>query len=219
MNQHMRHAQLRFYLLVLLLVIAALFLRSHSRAEVLPPRDELGSFPVRVAAWTGRDIVISEETRRILGDGEFLHRVYRSSQDEAAVEFFLAFFPSQRTGSSIHSPKNCLPGAGWVPVESSHVALERPGGKRAYVNRFIIQKGTNRQLVLYWYQSHDRVVASEYWAKFYLVADAIHLNRSDGSLVRVITPLTESESIESGERRARDFAAGLWPILDHYIPR
>jgi EpsI family protein len=210
---------MRFYFLVFLLAMTAVFLRSRSRAEVLPPRDELGSFPVRVAAWTGRDIVISEETRKILGDGEFLHRVYRSSQDEPAVEFFLAFFPSQRTGSSIHSPKNCLPGAGWVPVESSHIPLRDSDGKTISVNRFIIARGPDRQLVLYWYQSHGRVVASEYWAKFYLVADAIHLNRSDGSLVRVITPLTRSESLESGQQRAVEFAQAILPVLDNYIPR
>ena len=163
--------------------------------------------------------MISEETRKILGDGEFLHRVYRSSQDEPAVEFFLAFFPSQRTGSSIHSPKNCLPGAGWVPVESSHIPLRDSDGKTISVNRFIIARGPDRQLVLYWYQSHGRVVASEYWAKFYLVADAIHLNRSDGSLVRVITPLTRSESLESGQQRAVEFAQAILPVLDNYIPR
>jgi len=219
MSQLSHSTSMRFYFLVFLLAMTAVFLRSRSRAEVLPPRDELGSFPVRVAAWTGRDIVISEETRKILGDGEFLHRVYRSSQDEPAVEFFLAFFPSQRTGSSIHSPKNCLPGAGWVPVESSHIPLRDSDGKTISVNRFIIARGPDRQLVLYWYQSHGRVVASEYWAKFYLVADAIHLNRSDGSLVRVITPLTRSESLESGQQRAVEFAQAILPVLDNYIPR
>ena len=214
-----RIALLRFLLLLSLLVFAAVFLRSRSRAEVLPSRNDLSSFPGQVAGRTGREVVISDEIRRILGDGEFLHRIYWSPQGQPPVEFFLAYFPSQRTGSSIHSPKNCLPGAGWVPVESSHMPLRKSDGQTILVNRFIIARGTDRQLVLYWYQSHGRVVASEYLAKFYLVADAIRLNRSDGALVRIITPLVGSETTEGGSQRAEAFTQAILPVLDTYIPR
>lgn len=218
MSQHSNSSPLRFYLLVFLLATTAVFLRSRSRAEVLPQRSQLSSFPLQMGEWAGREVAINDATLKILGDGEFLHRIYVNSSGIAPVDFFIAYFPSQRTGSTIHSPKNCLPGAGWVPVESIHLPLRKPDGQTIVVNRYVIAKGPDRQLVLYWYQSHGRAVASEYWAKVYLVADAIHLNRSDGSLIRVITPLTRTESIESGQQRAVEFAHQILPVLDSYVP-
>ena len=148
-----------------------------------------------------------------------MQRIFRRPADNMAIELFVAYFPTQRTGSSIHSPKNCLPGSGWVPVESRRVSLERPGGTVITVNRYVIRKSSARQLVVYWYQAHDRVVASEYWAKFYMVADAFSLNRTDGSLVRLITSLDQSESAEDGQKRLESFLSSLFPVLPEYIPR
>lgn len=219
MSQPSNSSPWRFYLLVFLLAITAVFLRSRSRAEVLPQRSQLSSFPVQVGEWTGREVAISDDFLRILGNGEFLHRIYASPSGTTPVDFFIAYFPSQRTGSTIHSPKNCLPGAGWVPVESTHLPLIKPDGQTIVVNRYVIAKGPDRQLVLYWYQSHGRVVASEYWAKFYLVADAIHLNRSDGALVRIMTPLAPEESVDHGQQRALQFGQLFLPTLDEYIPQ
>ena len=219
MSQPSIPSALRFFLLVFLLAMTAVFLRSRSRAEVLPQRSQLSAFPLQVGEWTGRDVAIADATRKILGDGEFLHRIYVSSSGITPVDFFLAYFPSQRTGSTIHSPKNCLPGAGWVPVDSIHLPLKKPDGQTIVVNRYVIAKVTDRQLVLYWYQSHGRVVASEYWAKFYMVGDAIRLNRSDGGLVRVMTPLAPEESVDHGQQRALQFGHLLLPALDEYIPQ
>ncbi|MFB3921497.1 MAG: exosortase C-terminal domain/associated protein EpsI [Terriglobia bacterium] len=218
MSQRSNSSSLRVYLLVFVLVVSAIFLRTRSGAEVLPQRSQLSSFPLQLGEWTGRDVSISESILKILGSGEFLHRVYMSPSERIPVDFFLAYFPSQRTGSTIHSPKNCLPGAGWVPVDSAQVPLRRPDGQTIVVNRYIIAKGPDRQLVLYWYQAHGRVVASEYWAKFYLVADAMHLNRSDGALVRVMTPLAQDESVDDGLQRTLHFGQLFLPILDQYIP-
>lgn len=219
MSLHSNSSPLRFYLLVFLLATTAVFLRSRSRAEVLPQRSQLASFPLQMGEWAGRDVAINDATLKILGDGEFLHRIYASSSGKTPVDFFIAYFPSQRTGSTIHSPKNCLPGAGWVPVDSTHLPLKKPDGQAIVVNRYVIAKGPDRQLVLYWYQSHGRVVASEYWAKLYLVADAIHLNRSDGGLVRIMTPLAPEESVDHGQQRAMQFGQLFLPTLDEYIPQ
>jgi len=209
---------IRMFPVVVLLAGAGLFLHSRSQPELLPPHNPLASFPGRVGDWQGRDLALSPNIREVLGEGDFLVRVYGRGPDEPFLDLFLAFFPSQRTGSSIHSPQNCLPGAGWLPVESGRIKLLRPNGKTITVNRYLIGKGLERRLVLYWYQAHGRVVASEYWAKFYLVADAIRMNRSDGALVRITTPVSSQESVENGERRAVEFAQQILPTLDEYLP-
>jgi EpsI family protein len=212
------NAHLRFWLVVVLLLATAGFLRSRSGAENLPPHQELASFPLQIGDWNGREILISDDIRKILGDGDFMQRSYFRSSREPGVDLFIGYFPTQRTGSTIHSPKNCLPGAGWVPVESRNVPLRWPDGKTKMVNRYVIQRGLNRQLVFYWYQSHDRVVASEYWAKFYMMADAIRMNRTDGALVRFITPLAPGESADAGQNRILGFTQEVLPLLRTFIP-
>jgi EpsI family protein len=214
----MQRNQVRFWIVLALVVAAAVFLRSRSRAESLPPHRELSAFPARIDDWTGRDVVISDDILSILGNGDFLQRIYSRSPDEPPIDFFLAYFPTQRTGSTIHSPKNCLPGSGWEPIESSHIALQVPSGQSILVNRYILQRVSSKLLVLYWYQSQGRSVASEYWAKFYLVVDAIGRNRSDGALVRVLTAQAPGESIESSQSRAMTFAKAIIPILPGFIP-
>ena len=210
---------IRFIPVALLMGAAALFVRGRSVAEQLPPRKDLASFPDQIGEWSGTRLSIRAEVLDVLGPGEYSQRLYQNPNEDRYVDLFLAYVPNQRTGDWLHSPKHCLPGAGWAPVAANHLSLARPGGGQITVNRYVIAKGLDRQVVLYWYQAHGRVVASEYWAKFYLVDDAIRLHRTDGALVRVITPVNDSESLESGERRAVGFAEEILPILDEYIPR
>ncbi len=212
------NALLRFLVVLALLAGTALFIHSHSQAENLPPRMQLTELPLMLGNWSGTDVPISDDVREILGPGNFVQRVYRRASEEPYVDLFLAYFPTQRTGATVHSPQNCLPGAGWVPVESGRIHLPQPDGRIATVNRYVIAKGSERQLVVYWYQAHARITASEYWAKFYLVADSIRLNRSDGALVRVITPLVEGEEPDKAQQRATEFLRDLTPILSAYIP-
>lgn len=210
----------RFLAAALLLIVTALFLHARSSNELQPSREPLASLPHQLGPWTGTDITIPQEILDILGAGDFLLRVYRAPEiSPSYVDLFVAYFPSQRSGDSIHSPKNCLPGAGWSPVESSRVTLSLPGHSPFPANRYVIAKGEDRMLVLYWYLAHDRAVASEYWAKFYLVTDAMRLNRSDGSLIRVTTPLRPGESIGTAQQRLTSLAGNLTPVIDHYVPR
>ena len=208
----------RFVPALALLAGTALLLEARNRAEILPPRMEIASFPKRIGNWVGTDQPIPADVLAVLGPGEFLQRNYQRSPNEPPIGFFLAYFPSQRSGDTIHSPKNCLPGAGWTPIESARMQIVAPGGGSIATNRYVIAKGMDRQLVLYWYQAHGRVVANEYWAKFYLVVDAIRLNRSDGALVRVVTPLGIGESKASAQQRAVEFARTILPALGRYIP-
>jgi EpsI family protein len=171
-----------------------------------------------VGDWQGRDIPIPQWALDVLGAGEFLERDYRRALDEPSVDLFLAYFPSQRMGSTIHSPQNCLPGSGWTPAEFARVDLARPGGGNIKVNRYVLAKGLDHLLVFYWYQAHGRAVANEYWAKFYLVADAIRMNRSDGAMIRVMMPIGRNESQASAEQRGVAFVQDLLPLLGRYIP-
>jgi len=203
-----------------LLLTAALFLHAHDQPEKTPPRKPLADFPRQIGPWEDvRDIPFTQETLDVLGPGEYLERTYAQASDNAYLDLLLAYVPSQRTGDWIHSPKHCLPSAGWSPVSSDRINLTRPDGKPFTVNRYVLGKGDERQIVLYWYQAHGRAVASEYRAKFYLVADSIRMNRTDGSLVRVVAPIAPEEKPESAQQRAVSFAETILPYLDDYIPR
>ena len=210
----------RVLIALALLAGAALFLQARGRSEVFPPRLPMASFPESVGNWTGTDVEIPKDVRDVLGPGEFLLRVYRPDDATKPVtDLFIAYFPTQRAGDTIHSPKNCLPGAGWTPVDSRRITLSVEGHAPFVVNRYVIAKGTDRQLVLYWYWAHDRAVASEYWARVYLVTDSIRLNRSDGSLVRITTHMLPGESGDVALQRVLPFTGKVVPLLNQYIPQ
>jgi EpsI family protein len=201
-----------------LLVLTGVFLHRHDQPERNPPREELTTFPYELGSWSGVDLPITQDVREILGPGDFLYRRY-SSAGGSFIELFAAYFPSQRTGDTIHSPKNCLPGSGWIPVKAGHLTIPGPDHSQIIVNRYVVAKGEHQQLVLYWYQAHNRVTASEYWAKWYLISDSIRLNRSDGALVRVMSPRANHESMGAVEQRLVEFAGEITPLLNRYIPR
>jgi EpsI family protein len=210
----------RFALAVALIAFTAIFLQARSRSEVIPQRLPLSSFPAQLANWDSTEIVQDKQTLEVLGPGDFMERVYQDPNAKLPyVDLFLAYFPSQRAGETPHSPQHCLPGAGWNPDENVRVTLSLPGHAPFPANRYVISKGDQRRLVLYWFWAHDRGVASEYWAKFYLVKDAIGMNRSDGSLVRFVTPLLPGESPDAAQQRILPFTSSVVPMLDSYIPR
>jgi EpsI family protein len=212
--------QVRFLVATALLLSAALFLQAHSRIEILPPHRPLADFALHLGDWTGTDIPISPDIREVLGPGDFLLRVYQNdSGTQPYFDLFIAFFPSQRAGDTIHSPKNCLPGAGWSPVKADRILLTLPGASPFQVNRYLIAKGDQRQLVLYWYLAHNRTTASEYWAKFYLVADSMRMNRSDGSLIRITTPIARGDTMDAAQHRLVSAASYIVPQLGAFIPR
>ena len=210
---------IRFTLLALPLVATLGLLTARDREEALPPRSSLNGFPRSIAQWHSKDLQTSAEMAELLGPGEFLLRDYFNPEQRTPTSLFIAYFPSQRMGDTIHSPKNCLPGAGWIPAETNRIWIDEQAGSKIQVNRILVTKGADRALVLYWYQAHSRVTPSEYAAKYYLVADAIRMNRSDGALVRTITFMQNGESVRDVQTRAIGFAQMVLPLLDSYIPR
>lgn len=210
----------RFLFATLLIAGAAIFLQVRTRAEILPPRVPLSNFPRQLGAWDGSDLTLPNDVLDVLGPGDFLLRTYANRETPGLfVDLFIAYFPSQRTGDTIHSPQNCLPGAGWTPTAFSRVMLTAPDHAPFPANRYVVSKGDSRLLVLYWYWAHDRGLASEYWAKFYLVSDSIRMNRSDGALVRLTTPVDPRQGDNDAEHRLLPIARDIVPLLGDYIPR
>ena len=211
---------LRFALAAAVIALTAFLLQTRGHSEIIPQRLPLASFPAQLGDWNSSDIELDKQTLEVLGAGDFLERIYQDpSAKLPAVDLFLAYFPSQRAGDTIHSPQHCLPGAGWNPEENSRVTLSLPGHAPFPANRYVISKAGSRRLVLYWYWAHNRGVASEYWAKFYLVKDAIQMNRSDGALVRITVAMFPGETPDSAQQRLLPFTSQIVPLLDSYIPR
>jgi EpsI family protein len=213
-------AWLRFALAATLIALTSLLLQARGRTEVIPQHLPLSSFPAQLENWNSTLIELDNRTLEVLGPGDFLERVYQDpARKLPGIDLFIAYFPSQRTGDTIHSPQHCLPGAGWNPDENVRVTLSIPDHAPFPVNRYVISKAGARELVLYWFWAHDRGVASEYWAKFYLVNDAIRMNRSDGALIRFVTPMFRGETPDDAEQRISPFTSAVVPLLNDYIPR
>jgi EpsI family protein len=139
----------------------------------------------------------------------------------APINLYVAYYASQRTGQAIHSPRSCLPGGGWRIQEMTRrdvTGVLRRRGVPLRVNRAVIQQGAQRQLVYYWFQERGRDITDEYLVKWYLFKDAVALNRSDGALVRLITPLGDGEDAARGDARLTRFSTAVLPLLDRYIP-
>ncbi len=208
----------RFWIVFALLAATALILQGRGTTDRIPAREPLSQFPLAVDGRLGTDLTIDQGALDVLGAGDFLSRVYRADANSIPVGLFIGYFPSQRTGSTIHSPKHCLPGAGWVFESSQYVDLNDANGKPHRVGEYIIANAGSRQFVLYWYEAHGRSVANEYMAKIYMVTDAMRLNRTDGALVRVITPIDPNRETSEARARAEAFVAQLAPVLPRFIP-
>jgi EpsI family protein len=208
----------RYWTVALLLAATALLLQARGNTDLIPSSEPLSQFPRAIAGWTGSDRHIDQETLNVLGAGEFLSRLYTQDGQLQPIGLFIGYFPTQRTGVTIHSPKHCLPGAGWVFESHQYVDLSDANGKPHRVGEYIIANGEARQFVIYWYQAHGRSVANEYMAKIYMVTDAMRLNRTDGALLRVITPIGSKEDASAARARAEAFTAQLAPLLPRFIP-
>ena len=216
---------------ILTLLLATLFL-IHRRGDTdqVPPSAPLNEMPISFGSWTGRDLPISAVTLEVLGKGDFLNRVYMPSKpasdasgsapqvDTAPVQLFVAYFPTQRSGQSIHSPQNCLPGSGWTFLSSGVTQFEDRTGTEYKVGDYVISDGRGKQEVLYWYQTHGRSIASDYEAKAHMLIDSIRLGRTDAALVRVITPIGSNESDTQAHERLLGFAKLVTPELPAYVP-
>ncbi len=201
-----------------LLAQAALFYAT-SRGENVPPMRPLSDFPKEVSGWRMiKEGYVDAETQAVLKADDTLTRTYASPQFQLQPNLFVAFFKTQRTGKAPHSPKNCLPGSGWEQSRSDSLQVAVSSfAQPIEVNRYVVARGDEKSVVLYWYQSQKRVIASEYKAKIWTVADAIRYNRTDTALVRVVVPVQQND--EAGaEKVAVEFVQAFFGTLRQHLP-
>ncbi len=205
--------------LSVVLLAQAIFFYGFSRAEKIPPHKPLAQFTLQNPNWTmGQELQVDKESLEVLKADDILSRSYIDQKTGQTATLFVAYFSTQRTGKTPHSPKNCLPGSGWASVQSGVLPIAIPGQAQPIrVNDYVIARGDNESVVLYWYQSHNRVVASEYSAKIYTIEDSIRYNRSDTSLVRVVV------GVQNGDRKqalatAVSFVQAFFDPLKEYLP-
>jgi EpsI family protein len=199
-----------------LIVLQGALIYSAVRPESPPSGRALAQFPTSLGSWTLlQEGVIDAETQAVLKADDLLNRYY--SGNGTGANLFVAAFRSQRNGKTPHSPKNCLPGSGWTPLESSYASIDVGGPLPIQVNRYVVAHGDERSLVMYWYQSRDRAIASEYTAKFWVVVDAMRLNRTDTALVRVVVPIVNKDEADA-DKSAADFIRSFYPALREYLP-
>ena len=190
-----------------------------TREERVPPMAPLKTLPATFNDWFAvRDVEIQSEVQAVLKADDTLTRHFERRGDRAAAALSIAFFRTQRTGVAPHSPKNCMPGSGWLPVRVDVQRIEIPGRRDPIeVNRYVVQRGDEKSVVLYWYQSHGRVVASEYRAKFFLVLDALRYNRTDTALVRVTVPV-DSRREDAATQQGVHLIQSVFAALTEKLP-
>lgn len=211
-------SSIRFGVLLVLILLAGVVINAWSYlGEARVERKDLTDFPQTIGAWqqTGSDRILDDETLKVLRASDYLLRDFRKPDGQVA-NFYVGYYESQRSGATYHSPLNCLPGSGWSLSEPGRATIALPDGTNFVVNKYVIQNGEYKSLMLYWYQGRGRNVASEYWGKIYTVLDSVRLRRSDGAMVRVTVPIGNSEA--RAEQAAIELATATSAVLPEFVP-
>ena len=207
----------RFLIVVATLIGAIIATQTISHGKPTPLKKDFATFPAVIGPWRGIPSFFGPKIEGVAGMDHYILKRY-TQKTGPFLWLYVGYYESQRKGDSIHSPKNCYPGSGWQTVNSGLETIEVTASpaRTITVNRYIIQKGLDKRVVLYWYQSRGRVYASEYWGKIYLVLDSIMKNRTDGSLVRISAPVVDS--VEATLERERAFVQDAFPLLTQFLP-
>lgn len=214
----MMKGSLRFGLVFVVILLAGILVNSWAYlGEARVARKELKDFPRELGSWKQlrSDQILDKETLSVLRASDYLLRDYRTADGHVA-NFYVGYYASQRDGATFHSPLNCLPGSGWTMTDPGRITITSPDGRSFVANKYLIQNGDQKSLLIYWYQGRGRAVASEYWGKVYTVLDSVRLRRSDGAMVRVIIPMEKSTS--DALQSAIDLAASATSVLPQFVP-
>lgn len=214
----MKH--MRFWVLFVVLLAGGVVITTWERiGEASVAREPLAKMPGQLGAWrqVGRDERFDKEVEDVLRADDYVSRVY-ATPDGKAASLYVGYHATQRAGATYHSPLNCLPGSGWTLTEPlrATVTPTATGAPAFEANRYIIERGGDRQLLLYWYQGRGRAVASEYKDKIHTVLDSVSRRRSDGAMVRVLMQIGKSEA--EALQAATDLASQVAPALPRFVP-
>jgi EpsI family protein len=197
------------------LAIGCVLVRSIDRQRPMPLRAPLAAIAPRLDGFSASDTTIGVEEQRVAGMSAYLLRFYR--QEAASVSLYVGYYDQQTQGRTIHSPRNCLPGAGWEAVESSRRTIPTAAGA-VVVNRYLLANKSQRALVYYWYQGRGRVEADEYRVKLDLMRDAALLGHTEEALVRIVVPLGDPARDAQADALAQRVAAGAVPEVAEVLP-
>jgi exosortase D (VPLPA-CTERM-specific) len=191
------------------------------REDLIPERKTFLNFPLQLGKWQGRNEVMSKTYLEGLQLTDYALINYYTQPDAVApVNFYSAYYQSQRKGVSVHSPKGCIPGDGWQIIQFGQqlIPATQVEGQALEVNRAVIEKGESRQLVYYWFQQRGRMMTNEFLVKWYLFYDAVTMNRTDGSLIRLVTNVAKNENLDAADQRLQSFLQDLVPVVPAYLP-
>ena len=207
-------------LTVVLLLQAAVYYEASARHEIIPKVAQLAMFPSTIGNWhMTAEYPLTDDTQRVLRADDTLNRDYVNVSQAKSASLWIAYYKTQRYGQTPHSPKACLPGSGWEPIENTTMQIAVPVWREPIVaNKYVVVNSNDSKIVaVYWFQSHNRVVASEYAARFWLVLDSMRYRRSDTSLVRVMVRV-ENDDTDTATRTAVSFIQALFPKLLQQLP-
>jgi exosortase D (VPLPA-CTERM-specific) len=207
----------QFVVAIVLLALTLWLSQGIEFREKIPIKQPLNRFPLQVGEWTGTPEPMEQQFIDVLDFSDYTIVNYKDRQGRS-VNFYVAYYESQRKGESIHSPETCLFGGGWSFKEAGAVAVPLPGGGSMRINRAFIEMGESRQLAYYWFAQRGRVLTNLYQLKIYAFWDALTKHRTDGALVRVITPVYPQEKPDDAEKILQGFIQQVVPLLNEYIP-
>jgi EpsI family protein len=209
----------QFVVAAFILGVTLLFSQAIEFREKIPVSKSFDKFPLQLGNWIGNRQKLEQSVINTLDLSDYIFVNYRNEKNKW-VNFYIAYYESQRKGKSIHSPASCLPGSGWIFKQAGNATVKESKSNSVFmpVNRALIEQSGSRQLCYYWFPQRGRILINAFQLKIFAFWDALTRQRTDGALVRVITPVYKDEDLEDAERRLQAFTRELVPVLGEFLP-
>lgn len=208
----------QFIVAVVLLLLTLGISHGVEFREKIPVNKSFAEFPLKIGKWQGTRQTMEQQFIDVLHFSDYIMMNYRNSQGQD-IDFYVAYYESQRKGETTHSPETCLPGSGWTFEQSGIAKFPLSDGKIMETNRAFMGKSGVKQLMYFWFPQRDRILTSLVQVKLYSFWDALTRQRTDGALVRIITPVYPNEDVKATEARLQDFTKQVVPVLNQFLPQ